>query len=90
MNCMTPNLSVYFVLRVSFNDKQKAKDLKCFWNPTLKKWVKEFTNTGKYDVCISDYYDAVKHFMTRCSKENIQIESSNGLRELEEYVELWD
>ena len=82
---MDPNLSVFFVLRVSFSDKQKAKDLKCFWNPNLKKWVKEFFNRGKYDVDLDIYYSSVKRFIEKCKLENLVIESSNGLNELEEY-----
>ena len=81
-----PSFDVAFTLRVAYADKQKAKDLKCFWNPETKKWKKTFTNHGFYrdgDFC--DYYNNVKHFMKRCASENIVIESIWGLDELEEY-----
>jgi hypothetical protein len=86
-NFGVPCFDVCFTLRVSFADKDKAKELKCFWCPEEKKWKKKFSNSGFYrDRDISDFYDNVKHFEKRCKQEHILIEDDEGLEELEDYM----
>jgi hypothetical protein len=82
-----PRFDVCFTLRVSYDDRDKAKELKCRWCPDTKKWKKSFTNKGFYrDVDILDYYHNVQHFIKRCGQEHILIEDDEGLEELEDYM----
>jgi len=43
-NYREPQMNVRIYLSVPFNDKNKAKDLGCRWDPDRKKMVRQKTN----------------------------------------------
>ena len=50
MNYREPQLNVRVYLSVPFNDKNKAKDLGCRWDPDRKKWYCIDSDYGKSNV----------------------------------------
>jgi hypothetical protein len=84
---MRPDYTVCFTLRVDFNDKDTARELKCFWSPDDKKWKKSFNMKYYPHEDIHSFLRIVKRFMQTCYDCNFKIEDDEGLEDLQDAVD---
>jgi hypothetical protein len=86
-NAMRPDYTVCLTLRVDFNDKDKAKELKCYWSPDDKKWKKSFDMKYYRNEDIHSFLRIIKRFMQTCYDNDFIIEDDEGLEDLQDAVD---
>jgi hypothetical protein len=84
---MRPDYTVCFTLRVDFDDKDTARELKCYWSPDDKKWKKTFNMKYYPHENIDGFLRIVKRFMQTCYDNNFKIEDDEGLEDLQDAVD---
>jgi hypothetical protein len=81
------DMNVCFTLRVHYLDKDKARDLKCYWSPDDKKWKKTF-NKRYYPMENPDgFLRIINRFKQACTDNDLIIEDDEGLEDLEEWCD---
>jgi hypothetical protein len=86
-----PRASTYnveFTVKVSYDTKHHAKELKCRWSPDDKKWKRSFTNTGQYGYSTAEkMYYAIASFVEQCQERDVQFEfDEDDFDELKDHV----
>ena len=81
------DMNVCFTLRVHYLDKDKARDLKCFWSPDDKKWKKTFNKRYYPSVDNHEFLRIINRFKQACTDNDLIIEDDEGLEDLEEWCD---
>ena len=79
--------TVCFTLRVDYNDKDKARDLKCCWSPDAKRWKKSFNMKYYPNEDIHGFLRMVQRFVQACFENDFIIEDDEGLEDLQDAVD---
>lgn len=85
--CSWTDMNVCFTLRVDFNDKDKARELKCYWSPDDKKWKKSFQKKYYPRIDNHEFLRIVKRFMQTCYDNDFIIEDDEGLEDLQDWCD---
>lgn len=81
------DMNVCFTLRVDYDDKDKARELKCYWSPDDKKWKKSFQKKYYPSFDNHEFLRIVKEFMQKCYDCNFKIEDDEGLEDLQDWCD---
>lgn len=81
------DMNVCFTLRVHYLDKDKARDLKCYWSPDDKKWKKLFNKRFYSSVDNHEFLSIVKRFKQTCCDNDLIIEDDEGLEDLQDWCD---
>lgn len=80
-------MNVCFTLRVDFNNKDKARELKCYWCPDDKKWKKSFCKKYYPRIDNHEFLRVINRFKETCYENDFIIEDDDGLEELQDWVD---
>jgi hypothetical protein len=82
------SFNVEFIVKVSYDNKHYAKELKCRWSPDDKKWKRSFTTIGEYGFKSPErMYDAIAEFIGGCQERNVDYDFDEmDLDELKNYI----
>jgi hypothetical protein len=72
---VSPSFTVEFTVKVSYDNRHYAKELRCRWSPDDKKWKKSFTTVGEYGYRFPErMHDAMTTFIEQCHNRGVQFE----------------
>lgn len=92
-----PVFEVDITLRVDFSEKDKAKELKCYWSPEDKAWKKTFSSTyyvnynatydGQKIPGLCKYYNAILEFRNKVMNYDLYIKDDGEFENVKDYIE---